>query len=419
MNIEIKSLRRDGGTQPRAGILTEIVDNYAEALVDGAEFPPVVVFYDGAEYWLADGFHRAEAHIMAGIAEIEAEVRQGARRDAVLFSTGANATHGLPRTREDKWRAVSTLLLDDEWSKWSDREIARKTGTAHPFVGAVRTKLTGNVTSDERAYTTKHGAIAIMNTAAIGVPAEEVERIKKEAKAEAADLAERLANVEAASREAAAKASRREANLIERASTAEKEKSAAIANAGLKAQAALADRIANAEAKEKAALELARETTRTLDAAVAKAKADAEQAAIDNAEALAAAALAKTRAEAEKWEAKAAEALRRNEGYAAAGEKLQAKLKEHQAHVARIGDDEYDAMAQIKIADSVIMEMNVSMVAMVDLEDALPQPSAIPKLAVARQMCEQMGQALQSLLNRTAKPSEITPRAGDLEGGFF
>ena len=27
-------------------------------MVEGAEFPPLIVFFDGATYWLADGFHR-------------------------------------------------------------------------------------------------------------------------------------------------------------------------------------------------------------------------------------------------------------------------------------------------------------------------------------------------------------------------
>ena len=95
----------------------------------------------------------------AGHTEIPADIRQGTRRDAVLFSTGANATHGLPRTREDKWRAVETLLLGEEWGKWADREIGRRTGTDHKFVAKVRAALTGDIPS-ERLFTTKHGTVS-------------------------------------------------------------------------------------------------------------------------------------------------------------------------------------------------------------------------------------------------------------------
>ena len=41
----------------------------------------------------------------ASAMEISAEMRDGTWRDAVLYSVGANAAHGLPRTNEDKRRA--------------------------------------------------------------------------------------------------------------------------------------------------------------------------------------------------------------------------------------------------------------------------------------------------------------------------
>ena len=68
------------------------------------------VFFDGEVYWLADGFHRCHAAIAAGIEEIAAEAREGGRRDAILHAVGANATHGRPRTNEDRRRAVLMLL---------------------------------------------------------------------------------------------------------------------------------------------------------------------------------------------------------------------------------------------------------------------------------------------------------------------
>ena len=61
-------------------------------------FPPVIVFREGDDYWLADGFHRVAARRQAGIRHIEAEIREGTKRDAVLYAAGANAHHGLRRT---------------------------------------------------------------------------------------------------------------------------------------------------------------------------------------------------------------------------------------------------------------------------------------------------------------------------------
>jgi hypothetical protein len=171
-----RQIRTDGGTQPRAEINREAVQDYADNMTRGRRFPPVDVFYDGKDYWLADGFHRHAAHMAArgGDEVLAAEIHQGTQRDAVLFSVGANDDHGLRRSNEDKRRAVTRLLKDEEWGKWSDAEIGRRCKVSHPFVAKVRAELiesgtvTCNISSDERTYTTKHGTTATMNTAAIG-----------------------------------------------------------------------------------------------------------------------------------------------------------------------------------------------------------------------------------------------------------
>lgn len=161
------AIRTDGGTQPRAQIDMFIVDDYADAMRAGATFPPVDVFFDGTDYWLADGFHRHAAAVQAGVAEIAITVHQGTRRDAILFSCGANAAHGLRRTNADKRRAVATLLRDEEWGKWTDSEIARRCAVSQPFVSGLSASLR-TVISEARTYTTKHGTMATMNTANIG-----------------------------------------------------------------------------------------------------------------------------------------------------------------------------------------------------------------------------------------------------------
>lgn len=165
--FDVASIRVDGGTQSRASLYQNVVDDYASAIGDGAAFPAVVLFYDGKDHWLADGFHRYHAHVKLGLAEIDADVRQGTRRDAILYSVGANESHGLRRTNEDKRRAVLTLLNDGEWVRWSDNEIARQCGVSQPFVSKLRPVVTNNVIS-ERTFTTKHGTVSTMMTAGIG-----------------------------------------------------------------------------------------------------------------------------------------------------------------------------------------------------------------------------------------------------------
>ena len=56
---------------------------------------------------------------------INATIHQGTQRDVILFSLGANADHGIRRNNNDKNRAVKTMLRDNEWQNWSDREIAK------------------------------------------------------------------------------------------------------------------------------------------------------------------------------------------------------------------------------------------------------------------------------------------------------
>lgn len=136
--MNLNAIRIDGGTQQRAVIDQETVEQYAELVKEGVEFPPVTVVFDGAETWLADGFHRWHAHKLAGKASIATHMIPGSQRDAILFSLGANAAHGLRRTQADKRKAVMTILEDFEWSEWSDREIARRCNVSVQLVQAVK-----------------------------------------------------------------------------------------------------------------------------------------------------------------------------------------------------------------------------------------------------------------------------------------
>ncbi len=137
--INIKTIRTDGSTQSRTAINNETVADYAEAIKAGAEFPAIIVFHDGADNWLADGFHRFHAHGQAGKTSILADVRQGTLRDARLYAAGANGSHGLRRTNEDKRNAVKMVLSDEVCAEcWTDREIAKHCAVSHPFVAAIR-----------------------------------------------------------------------------------------------------------------------------------------------------------------------------------------------------------------------------------------------------------------------------------------
>lgn len=117
------------------------VQRYSELMSEGVEFPPVIVFDDGDKLYLADGFQRVHAALKAGFTEINTEVHKGSQRDALLFSTSANAAHGLQPTNTDKRKAVMVLLTDPEWATWSDRQIAKHIGVGNKLVSVVRREM--------------------------------------------------------------------------------------------------------------------------------------------------------------------------------------------------------------------------------------------------------------------------------------
>jgi hypothetical protein len=173
--LPLRLIRTDGGTQPRAELNKAVIEEYTTEMSRGDEFPPVVVFHDGAEYWLADGFHRVNARKGTGYGDITVDIRQGTKRDAILHSLGANAIHGMRRTNEDKRRAVERMLRDREWRTWADREVARHCAVSPQTVGTVRRALEAasvQVGQIETKRTAKRGrATYTMDTAGLKRPA--------------------------------------------------------------------------------------------------------------------------------------------------------------------------------------------------------------------------------------------------------
>jgi hypothetical protein len=157
--VPLRAIRLDGSTKPHAEMDGAVIAEYSYAIRQGATFPPMVVYFDGADFWLADGFHRFHAYRAAGVDAVSVEIRAGSKRDAALFSVGASAAHGSRRTSADKGRAVETLLADAEWAAWSNHDVAKACGVSTTFVDTLRSSPQ-TVCSDklaERTCPTKHG----------------------------------------------------------------------------------------------------------------------------------------------------------------------------------------------------------------------------------------------------------------------
>jgi len=140
--MSVSYLKKDSvqtkGMQVRAHMCEETVKEYAEAMAAGAKFPPVIVFHDGTNYWLADGFHRLEAWKRNGVGSVKAEIKEGSRIDALKFAFGANNSHGMRRTNEDKKQSVM-LAYENRIALGlgevpSANSIAEMVGTSYQFV---------------------------------------------------------------------------------------------------------------------------------------------------------------------------------------------------------------------------------------------------------------------------------------------
>jgi hypothetical protein len=154
--------------QSRAHLSTELIDEYAQEMREGAVFPAIDVVAEDGRFWCWDGCHRTLAARQAGLAELLANVVEGTRRDAVLQAAGANPIHGLRRSNEDKRRAVQFLLDDPEWAQWSNREIARRCNVSDVFVGKMRAQdVQLQTLAVERVYE-RSGQTQTMDVANIG-----------------------------------------------------------------------------------------------------------------------------------------------------------------------------------------------------------------------------------------------------------
>jgi hypothetical protein len=142
--VELESITVKEEVQQREDLNMECVEEYAEEIAKGTQFPPLVVFSDGENMFLADGRHRYEAYKLAGVVDVTVIVNEGGLRDAILHAVGANTDHGLRRTNADKRKAVITLLQDEEWKCWSDGVIADRCHVSQPFVSRLRNELTQN-----------------------------------------------------------------------------------------------------------------------------------------------------------------------------------------------------------------------------------------------------------------------------------
>jgi len=190
--LDIAAIKTDQRLQMRVALNDEHVDDLAEALAEGKSFkPPPVVFWNGLDYWLADGFHRLAAHIKAGLTHMRCEIRNGEFRDALRYALGANQHTSLKRTNADKRKAVEMALADEEIAKMSNRQIADLCGVSTWLVDDTRVQLIARLSQssdhltarishlDDRTTVTSDDRKSPQKAAAANVPAATAEPVRR------------------------------------------------------------------------------------------------------------------------------------------------------------------------------------------------------------------------------------------------
>ena len=113
--LKLANIRTDGGTQSRVNLNMFTIEDYAQAMRSGAQFPPIIVYKGDDDV-----------------------IYLGA---AILYSVSANATHGQRRTREDVNRAIGMMLRDSVWGNLTNNAIAKHINCDPKTVAARRSEL--------------------------------------------------------------------------------------------------------------------------------------------------------------------------------------------------------------------------------------------------------------------------------------
>jgi chromosome segregation ATPase len=152
--MKLSQITLDPKLMMRKELNQEIVDEYAQAMLDGDKFPDIVIFNDGEHNYLVEGFKRYYAAKKSGLEIISADVQMGTYDDAFDYAlTVANRKNGEHYSNEDKRYQLSMALEVPRYKEKSDRELARILKVSNPFVSKMR-KATGN---QPEAITIKRG----------------------------------------------------------------------------------------------------------------------------------------------------------------------------------------------------------------------------------------------------------------------
>lgn len=172
--VSVDSVIADSRCQSRTGIDLALVQEYADAIKEGAELPPLSTIHADDGYYLYDGFHRLEAYRQAGTRNVVIEAEPGDVWDAIERSCAVNAIHGKRRTPADVKNAVGKILevMHHRGVKWSQGEIAERCAVSQSTVSRILSDDSSYASAYDSAApattVSRNGKTYEMNTANIG-----------------------------------------------------------------------------------------------------------------------------------------------------------------------------------------------------------------------------------------------------------
>ena len=176
LTVAISDLVLNKGTQMRASLDQKWLTELTEKLVankdrkpeDQEKLDPIGVVRDAEGHlYVWDGFHRINAHKNAKLKEVDAEVVEGDLSTAKRLAYGANAKHGVKRSRADIKFIAEKILKDKDImeSNPSNMELARITGISEFTFRKMRPVQAGEA---PRTSTSKTGKKREVSTKNIG-----------------------------------------------------------------------------------------------------------------------------------------------------------------------------------------------------------------------------------------------------------
>ncbi len=109
--VEMQHITRDPRFQVRNQLDSKLVKQYAVAMSNGAEFPPIHLAKVGGTLFVVDGFHRQAAQSSLGMREVCATVTLMTEDEALRASALANSKHGKPLKASERRNVLQNFIL--------------------------------------------------------------------------------------------------------------------------------------------------------------------------------------------------------------------------------------------------------------------------------------------------------------------